>query len=63
MSASQTLSPTLLSACAKLRVDDLSVVPEWLDFFLGNDYFRIKHGSTDAERVEIAKALTIRVLR
>jgi Ran GTPase-activating protein (RanGAP) involved in mRNA processing and transport len=58
MSALQTLSPTFLSACAKLRLDDLSVVPEWLDFFGRNDYFRIKQVSTEAERVEIAKALT-----
>jgi Ran GTPase-activating protein (RanGAP) involved in mRNA processing and transport len=58
MSDSASLSPTFLSACAKLRANDPSVVPG-RNLLPGlNGCFWIRHGLSETEHIEIANALT-----
>jgi hypothetical protein len=49
---SSSLSPTFLSACAKLRANDPSVLPK------RNNSFKIRRGLSETEHIVIAKALT-----
>jgi hypothetical protein len=49
---SASLSPTFLSACAKLRANDPSVLPG------RNSFFTIRGGLSEAENIAIAEALT-----